>query len=116
MRKKGSSECGFGCGCNKHQRLLELKISKQVRYLVNVFTKSEGRESASSFAKATRHMLQILTYLLCDVCGSALLKAKMRRAVSWGVNCTLYGCVTWKTVNKVSDKFTASVFGVEYIS
>ena len=85
-----------------------------MRYLVNVFTKSEGRESASSFAKAKRHMLQILTYLLCDVCGSALLKVKMRRAVSWGVNCTLYGCVNWKIVNKVSDKFTASVFGVEY--
>lgn len=87
-----------------------------MRYLVNVFTKSEGRESASSFGKATRHMLQILTYLLCNVCGSAVLKAKMRPTVSWGVNCTLYACVTWKTVNKVSDKFTASVFGVEYIS
>lgn len=61
-------------------------------------------------------MLQILAYLLCDVCGSAVLKAKMRPAVSWGVNCTLCGCATWKTANKVSDKFTANVFGVEYIS
>jgi hypothetical protein len=81
-----------------------------------VFTKSEGRESAGSFAKATRHMLQILTYLLCDVCDYAVLKAKMGPTVSWGVNCTLYGCVAWKAVNKVSDKFAASVVGVEYIS
>jgi len=43
-------------------------------------------------------MVQILTYLLCDVCGYAVLKAKKRPTVSWGVNCTLRGCVTWKTV------------------
>ena len=87
-----------------------------MRFLVAVFTESEGRESASSFAKATRHMLQILAYLLCDVCASAVLKAKMRPAVSCGVNCTLCGCVTCRAVTKVSDKFTAFVFGVEYIS
>jgi uncharacterized ferredoxin-like protein len=61
-------------------------------------------------------MLQILAYLFCDVCGSAVLKAEMRPTVSCGVTCTLCGCVTWRSVNKVSDKFTASVFGVEYIS
>jgi hypothetical protein len=87
-----------------------------VRFLVAVFTDSEGRKSASSLAKATRHMLQILAYLLCDVCGSAVLKAKMRPTVSCGVNCTLCRCVTCRTVTKVSDKFTAFVFGLEYIS
>jgi hypothetical protein len=52
-------------------------------------------------------MLQMFAYLLCDVCGSTVLKSKMGPAVSCGVNYTLCGCVTWKTVNKVSDKFTA---------
>jgi uncharacterized ferredoxin-like protein len=87
-----------------------------VRFLVAVFTESEGRESASSFAKVTSHMLQILAFLLYDVCGCAVLKAKMRPTVSCGVNCTLCGCVTCRTVNKVLDKFTVFVFGVEYIS